>query len=153
MAPCIPAASLPCAAPAPRSSPRRGEANTSHWQLNPSWLLASELGTPRCPSGGAGHAGPCAAQGPTAPRAALQPLTARSQPAVAAGNSETVPGVQTQARPGLPPGDLTASQTGDWLEGVLAAFTHPSPGLQVLGALARMMLAVVVADQVSSPAQ
>ena len=60
-----------------------------------------------------------------------------------------MPGVQTQARPALPPGELTASQAGGWLEGGLAALTQPTSGLWVLGALAQVMLAVVVADPVS----
>lgn len=71
-------------------------------------------------------------------RAALELLTVRSQPATAAGDSKLVHR------------DLTASQAGGWLEGALAALTQPSSGLWVLGALARVMLAVVVADPVSA---
>lgn len=42
------------------------------------------------------------------PRAALE-LAVRSQLSIAAGDSKPMQGVQTQARPGLSPGDFTAS--------------------------------------------
>lgn len=83
------------------------------------------------------------------PRAALELLTVRSRPATAAGDSRLVHRVQTQARPELPARDLTASQAGGWLERRLAALTQRSSGLWVLGAVAQVMLAVVVADLVS----